>query len=470
MQLATAVAVIGWLRDDAGEAYAARLQRDRAIGATLPAASPGDRVTGWWAAVAGADTARQGERRLAHGLMLARLVLVALGLLTGIAAMAGVLAYAGDRPANLLLVFAILLLIPTLLLLGGLALSHRASSNAFRLSPFVPGGVVFRWLDRLGGRELFVDTWPGSMTLRVWRLQLLVLSQWMACGFFGGALLDLVFMVTFTDLAFGWSTTLDLSATTFANICAVIAAPWAHWLPMAVPDAALVEASRYFRLEDGARSRAMAATLGNWWPFVLMAVTVWGLMPRLLLLAFWRWRLNRATDRMLVEHAEVQALLERLRQPVIAVNASAPDAARQALGPVPPANTGRQEGPAVTMIWNDAWALTAAGARGDNPLDGNARQVGSSDSQAQWEEDIQTLSGRLRIVWVLVAGWEPPLLVFRDFLELLRRQVHRDCALIVVPLNLEGTGVDAAARPVWQGALGAWDVPGLHVAEAWAPA
>ena len=38
------------------------------------------------------------------------------------------------------------------------------------------------------------------------------------------------------------------------------------------------------------KSVAEAAALGAWWPFVLMTVLVWGLLPRILLLLFGAWR------------------------------------------------------------------------------------------------------------------------------------------------------------------------------------
>ena len=78
---------------------------------------------------------------------------------------------------------------------------------------------------------------------------------------------------------------------------------------MASPDLALVEMSRYYRLED---QRAIdVARLGAWWPFVLMCVLVWGLLPRLVFAGVAQWRQRAAERVFLREHPEVTALLHR---------------------------------------------------------------------------------------------------------------------------------------------------------------
>ena len=122
-------------------------------------------------------------------------------------------------------------------------------------------------------------------------------------------------LVAVTDLAFGWSSTLTLDADAVHRAFAFLALPWASWLPGAVPDADLVAASRYFRLETVQIGGEEAAALGTWWPFVLMTILFWGLLPRLLLLGVGQWRLGGAMRSMLVRHPEVVALLDRLAPP-----------------------------------------------------------------------------------------------------------------------------------------------------------
>lgn len=68
----------------------------------------------------------------------------------------------------------------------------------------------------------------------------------------------------------------------------VIAAPWVWFWPQAVPDANTIAATR---VAAGALPDLGA---GQWWSFLLMTLLVWGLLPRLLLVARCRWRMHRA--------------------------------------------------------------------------------------------------------------------------------------------------------------------------------
>ena len=130
-------------------------------------------------------------------------------------------------------------------------------------------------------------------------------------------LVTAVALVTFSDLAFGWSTTLDVPAATATRIVQGIAAPWASFAPLAVPSPELVEQSQFFRLERTGVASGAARALGAWWPFTVLAVVTYGLLPRLLLLALTAARLRTATGALLLEDARVTALLDRMASPAI---------------------------------------------------------------------------------------------------------------------------------------------------------
>jgi hypothetical protein len=59
--------------------------------------------------------------------------------------------------------------------------------------------------------------------------------------------------------------------------CAWLAMPWSAWWPQAVPDAAVIESSRWMPGREAAPGPAA------WWRFLLAATFVWGLLPRVLL-------------------------------------------------------------------------------------------------------------------------------------------------------------------------------------------
>ena len=109
-------------------------------------------------------------------------------------------------------------------------------------------------------------------------------SQSMAIVFNVFALVTAFALMAFTDLAFVWGSTFTDSPTTAQRFAAGIATPWAWLLPCAVPDQELVEISHSFRLsmEYERIDPTTAERLGGWWPFILLTMLVYGLVPRLL--------------------------------------------------------------------------------------------------------------------------------------------------------------------------------------------
>src|SRR5690606_41608770 len=122
-------------------------------------------------------------------------------------------------------------------------------------------------------------------------------SQTFALWFQLTALAVSLVLVVFTDLAFGWSTTLTtgdplLDARRVHRATAVVAAPWRWIIPDAQPSLELIEESRYFRAASGAVSAREAARLGGWWRFVVLTIVVYGVLPRVITLGLAEARLR----------------------------------------------------------------------------------------------------------------------------------------------------------------------------------
>lgn len=122
------------------------------------------------------------------------------------------------------------------------------------------------------------------------RLQMLGALQqfWLWAG--GGVLVGYLALLMFTDLAFGWSSTLIDQPVRVVEVTAVIAAPWGWLWSAAVPDYTLVEATRYARVNPLAGD---VTRVGDWWPFLLMSLLVYNLLPRILLRWLIHWKLRR---------------------------------------------------------------------------------------------------------------------------------------------------------------------------------
>ncbi len=122
----------------------------------------------------------------------------------------------------------------------------------------------------------------GSLTL--WPLFLA--SQLFGLGFNIGILGVTILKVVTTDLAFGWQSTLQLGSEKLFSIVQLIAAPWS-WLlspELSYPALTEIEGSRII-LKDSIL-HLQTQNLTSWWPFLLLCLVVYGLLPRVILLVF----------------------------------------------------------------------------------------------------------------------------------------------------------------------------------------
>lgn len=484
--LAETIDIRRWLRDDRRRPHAERVERDRAIGRTLEADDPVARVLGWWQRVnrdelvgRSTPTGEGPGRRVEAGRRVAGAGLALVGVLVGMSVAGVALTYEGRHPVNLFTLLGVLVGLPLLMLLFTLLLLPGRLPGLAPLQAVAagmsPGRWVGAWLDRLLDAELFAPGLLGGRAAGAFsRWQLTVFSQWLGLGFFAGALAITLLLVTFSDLAFGWSTTLDMDPARVARWVSWLSAPWAGWFPAAAPDAELVIASQYFRLEEGGMALDRVARLGGWWPFVVMTMLVYGVLPRLVLLVVGLWRLRRATASLLLDDPEVTALRDRLDTPLVHSAADSQEAGLEPDrdSPPPPVEAVTGEG-LVLVIWNAATGESEARRWMERVLRAGpeaAAAVGILQSDEERRRHVRELAaaatGGPRRVVLVTKGWEPPLLEFADFVTMLREELGSDCSITVAPLDVSGSRVRAADREVWAQALSRQRDPRLYVMEA----
>lgn len=476
MLLARSVDVLRWLEADAETGFEARLARDRQIGAALPSGTDLDRVLGWWSQVApGDDKGSVGERLAAYA-RLAVVGLVLLGLGLGVSLGSIAFAYDGTHPVNVLALLGVLVGVPLVLVLLTFIYLLPGRLPGFgvvrdTLAAINPGRWAGAWLDRYSGLKLFAGF--GGPSAGFGRWQLLVFSQWFAIGYFLGVVGAGLVLVTVSDLAFGWSSTLDLQTADVHRLFSFLALPWQAGLPGAVPDPDLVASSRYYRLETQPVSVAEAAALGAWWPFVLMTILVWGLLPRVILLLLGVWRRQGALRGLLCQHPEVLALLDRLTPPKVDFgpeleeDAGSAGAARAA---APPAAA---DAHTAIVIWNSALPEVQAQTWVGDKLGASAGAAVALDARVGADGWATTLAGFLQSadplpsrVVIFSKGWEPPLLEFADFLEALRAGLGSTATIVVAPINTRGDAIEPADREIWAAFLGRHGDPRLYVMDA----
>jgi hypothetical protein len=297
---------------------------------------------------------------------------------------------------------------------------------------------------------------------------LLVGSQLFAVAFHGAALATAIGLVTFSDLAFGWSTTLEVDAAGLHRISDALATPWARVLPDAVPTRELIEHTRYFRGEGGLTVEAMRSAA--WWRFLLACMACYGLAPRVAVLGFAAWRQDVAWARVFGSLPGVDALRDRLDSRWVATAApgdesgveAAPRPVRAARVPRPAqVRAVRWSGIGIDDAAVASLATDALGATLSGVVDGGA---GAARDDASL---VAELASDDASPLLLVKAWEPPLLEVHDLLAALRTALGDRRPILVMPLARGAAGALAPAAGddarTWSRRLDAVGDPWLDV-------
>ncbi|MBW4935109.1 DUF2868 domain-containing protein [Marinobacter sp. F4206] len=360
-----------------------------------------------------AETTRRLWRRINTGFTIA-------GVLLGVLTMLGLLFYDGGQRINITVFLAFVLL--QLLL----ALFTTVQSMA--------GWQPWRWLVR--------RVTPRGSTGVANRLNPVLMARAAHLGGLGFALsglLTLLVMVVVQDLAFGWSTTLETSAPGYHQLVLALAAPWSWLWPAAVPDLALVEATRFFRAGSGA-STIDPQRWGQWWRFVTMLWLTWVLLPRCLLTLVSMALLRRRARQLLAGHPGMHALMYRMETPTLDTGSQHNDAqdmpdtgTRTTVQPLPDSNillcwAGAGEPELPDTLTGEATRKLRAGGRASLAED-RAALVQIAD----WLEQEDPA----RAVIVVTRSWEPPTGELQDFLNAARQSWPSGTRVALVPLSLD---------------------------------
>jgi hypothetical protein len=463
-----------WLEADKLTPYSERARRDREIARQVERGDGIARVRAWWQRAAVSADHGTGAR-LGRLRTLVTIAMAAAGSLAGVVVALAAFAYDGSQPVNvvrllLLLVGAQLVLLAlTLLLLPGRVPGLRHVQDLLTtLNPGAWAAGVYAKLAhaRPDVARLFDVHAPRPAARRFAKWQLLYWSQTAAVMFNVAALVTAVMLVTFSDLAFGWSTTLNVPAATASRIVQAIAAPWASFAPLAVPSPELVEQSQFFRLERAAVPAGAARALGAWWPFTVLAVVTYGLLPRLLLLVLAAARLRTATGALLLEDARVTALLDRMASPAIETAAEQHEQAPPLEIGVAPARDRAMTGTARALIWENALPLDAARNYARRHLGLEVLDVATVGAE-QLDKDRAALeqlaADSATTLIVFTPAWEPPLLDLRDFLAELRRRIGPAASIVIAPVPDGARAVTDVERATWQRAIVQLADPKMYV-------
>lgn len=436
-------------------------KRDRKIGIEL--AKNGDKASNdqldeWLLRLVTEDD-RSMLTQVESGHRLISFGMVILGLLLGWLTVVGLLQYDGTGRVNLVY----LVIVFVFLQLAFLFFTSIAMLPS-RVSRWLPGFSSFqemlRWfspgrlqsaISRLTptGERTEIGLLLGrsrKIFASVGKWQLFSWSQLFGFAFNIAALLSLFILIAVKDIAFGWSSTLDLESNLIYKVTTLLSLPWQSWLPGEVPALSLIEASRYFRLQEAIPAGVDPELLGQWWRFLMLCLLFYGLLPRFFLMLFCREKLRRAINRTIRYFPGREALLDRLNQRVVETQAGEVESAPQS--PNGQVERAAKESHSVggSMITLVNWSgfeleemnlLERLQKAGQFSVSTTYR----AGTNCQLEEDlqvIQSLSKSAEPIGVLVKSWEPPLGELADFLGDLREAGKAERAIHLLPIALKG--------------------------------
>ncbi|MFO7765884.1 MAG: DUF2868 domain-containing protein [Pelovirga sp.] len=410
-----------------------------------------------------------------------------LSLLIGVGMAASFLRYDGTTPVNVSGFFAIFILVQLLLVILNLGLFayrllHRGKAPRSVLYASLSRGLaglftaVFKRSQKHlpANRRLDLQAVAGSLqqlrhlygNLLLWPA--FILLQIGGIGFNLGIVLTLLAKVSFTDIAFGWQSTLPLTDTFLAELVRFIALPWS-WLlhqEWAYPTLDQIIGSKIV-LIDG-HWRLTREGLTSWWPFLLCGLLTYGLLPRLLLAGWGRYQLNVKLSRLSFDSAAYQQLRRRMLTPVIQTKGG-----EQTASPAARAGTSATSHQPETvelkgkgrliLIPDELWDLCPSEALLShlNSLDNNSPllpirygSIGQSGPDLL-NQVISILKKKdLAGIIVLQEAWQPPIREIVTLLDQLRRIIGTTSPLAIALIG-KPSG-DNPLTPVQPGDLSVW--------------
>ncbi|MGE4559795.1 MAG: DUF2868 domain-containing protein [Desulfobulbus sp.] len=400
--------------------------------------------------------------------ILGRGLAVLLGVLVGAGAAGSLLLYSGTTPLNVSIFFGLFVLVQLLMvLLQGCLLLYRL----VRRMPMegtslylILGRTMLRGMEGLrrrlhrrlsGQRRLDLAALIGGIQQRRELAALLlwpafILVQLGGIGFNLGVLGTTLSKVVFSDMAFAWQSTLQLSPELVADLVRWIALPWSWLVPQAYPSLAQIQGSQMV-LKEGIAHLATADMVA-WWPFLCCSVAVYGLVPRCLLLFLGWIKQGQALEKLHFASLNFRPLLQRMTAPRIDTNGVAEAAGPRQFQRVVPESAPRRSEPeaqpgaireAVARPNHELACLLIPGELYDDcPLaeltarlaamiPGLAIEPQSYD-EADPVERLELPHGELRELLLLLEAWQPPLKETETFLRGLRATVGREMPITIV--------------------------------------
>lgn len=331
----------------------------------------------------------------------------------------GLLSYSGKAPVNIVYYLIIAVAIP----LFSMFITILSLISRGKLANFLRMLFPLHWLEKLVDYILSHKKVDSSFKMpfsaEFSKLFFIERVQLFSMIFSIGLFISLIFMVVATDIAFGWSTTLQISVEEFHKILSNIGIWWSGIFPSAIPSLELVDISHYFRL--GAKvDNSMVANadkLGAWWRFLAMSTLFYAIGLRFVLWLVTKYLLHRQLKKEFLRLEGVSRILKEFERPFVSTKSQTPEKHLEIRESTKERVTSKRVEKNSTLLgWNYTKDEMRLANDATKIMVKDIIEVGGSNTFDEDEEIANSLKGK---VIIYVKSWEPPTMDFVDFLEIL---------------------------------------------------
>jgi len=432
----------------------------------------------------------------AYGLL--SVILIVLGLFSGIGLAYSLLRYNGLEPVNVSIYFGVLVIPQVVFLLllvrfmfVGLKPSRLKNCSGLTVvlgallsrlvKMFISGVRKTMDAGMISGMEAAVGLVKGRNIIYgpifYWRLVALI--QVFGISFNAGAVMLTMARVLSSDLAFGWQSTLQLNSDTVFRLVRIISAPWSWFVNhgYAHPSLEQIEGSRMI-LKDG-MYHLMSSDLVSWWPFLVFCVAVYGLLPRILLYVIALASQYRAFPRLDFMQVSCAQLFERMTMPIVDIHGERDSVFHEDLQTgMTTSETGKRMCPggrdAVALVHSDIMPRCERLRLQDETLRvlnwriKESREIrGDVYDDRDLLDDLSSSISNAGVV-LLVEAWQAPIEESLGYISAIRRSIGPKTGFAVLLIGRPSgddifTPVDKTDNQVWQRSLHKLGDPYLYI-------
>lgn len=339
----------------------------------------------------------------------------------------GILSYDGNEPVNIINVINIVIFLPLLSIIFSIII-FIANVNIFNyIKSFIPIYWLNYGLNKIF-RKLIIkkkkNDYANIIPDNIKKLILLRKIQFVSIFFTFGLFLSFILIIIIQDVAFTWSTTLNITSSEFYVFLDILSIPWSFLVGNLVPSIELIDASRYYHLGKIINKDILnnVSEIGVWWKFLSMSIIFYSILLRILFFFIIDFILKIKLKKYIFSIKEIQTILYEMKTPIVS---------RRSLEKIDLVKNNSSEDINLVkdnikldyqytlglnfsineiIILNEKFNIKSL----KNIYIGNNNSI---------KQDIDIIEKLEKIILIYVKSWEPPIMDFIDLLEIAQKNI-----------------------------------------------